>query len=39
MQCVSWYNVVSLTSHIGKLMEKIIKEEITGRLSHYDLLK
>ena len=29
---------VSLTSHIWKLMEKIIKEEITGHLSHYDLL-
>ena len=29
---------VSLTSHIGKLMEKFIKEEITGHLSHYDLL-
>ena len=29
------YRPVSLTSHIGKLMEKIIKEEITGHLSHY----
>ena len=32
------YRPVSLTSHIGKLMEKITKEEITGHLSHYDLL-
>ena len=32
------YRPVSLTSHIGKLMEKIIKEEITGHLNHYDLL-
>ena len=32
------YRPVSLTLHIGKLMEKFIKEEITGHLSHYDLL-
>ena len=32
------YRPVSLTSHIGKLMEQFIKEEITGHLSHYDLL-
>ena len=32
------YRPVSLTSHIWKLMEKFIKEEITGHLSHYDLL-
>ena len=29
------YRPVSLTPHIGKLMEKIIKKEITGHLSHY----
>ena len=32
------YRPVSLTSHIGKLMEKIIKEEITSHLDRYDLL-
>ena len=32
------YRPVSLTSHIGKLMEKFIKEEITSHLDRYDLL-
>ena len=32
------YRPVSLTSHIGKLMEKITKEEITSHLDRYDLL-
>ena len=32
------YRLVSLTSHIGKLMEKFIKEEITSHLDRYDLL-
>ena len=32
------YRQVSLTSHIGKLMEKIITEEITSHLNRYDLL-
>ena len=32
------YRPVSLTSQIGKLFEKIIKDEITGHLSQYHLL-
>ena len=32
------YRPVSLTSHIGKLMDKIMKEEITSHLDRYDLL-
>ena len=32
------YRPVSLTSQIGKLLEKIIKDEITGHLSQYHLL-
>ena len=32
------YRPVSLTSHIGKLMEKVIKEEIMSHLNRHDLL-
>ena len=31
------YRPVSLTSHIGKLMEKVTKEETASHLNHYDL--
>ena len=31
------YRPVSLTYNLGKLMEKVIKEEITSHLNRYDL--